>query len=131
MTELAASDSKNVPLIIKMMAESMENTDNRLQSIENAIRELAPKLGNTNTKLSETIATVSQLKNQIAENTENNAILKTWLNDMTMESVASIDANSDKVLVKKKNDGMLPADRVTAQAAKLNELKAQSVSKKQ
>jgi hypothetical protein len=130
MAELAASDSKNVPKIIKMMAESMENTDTRLQSIENAIRELAPKIGNMNTQVLETVNNISQLKKQIATTKDDTAVLKTWLNETTMESVAKIDANNDMVLVKKKNDGMLPNDRTAAKTAQVDELKQRSMAMK-
>ncbi|MBC8427300.1 MAG: hypothetical protein H8D97_00265 [Proteobacteria bacterium] len=113
--ELAASDNKNIPTIIKMLAESMENTDSRLQNIENAIRELAPKIGTMTTQLTDTVANSNRLKKQIAESREDTAVLKTWLNDMSMAKVAEIDSNSDMVLVKKKNDGMLPNDRKSQQ----------------
>lgn len=114
--ELAASDSKNIPTIIKMMAEAMENTNSRLSNIESAIRDLAGKVGNQGTTLSEIVGSVATLKKDNTQMKEDVAILNVWTGDKTTATVAQVQQD-DMILVteskkqKPKNDGMLPSKR--------------------
>ena len=107
MSDIAAlatngKDSReNTSIVIGMMAESLENTDNRLNNIENAIRDLAGKVGNQGAQLNETVATVATLKKDNTQLKEDVAILKSW------------DNNSEPIppTKKTKNDGKLPSAR--------------------
>jgi len=124
--KLAASDINNLPEIIRTITESLENTDDRLSKIENAIRELAPKIGNQNNQLAELANTVVSLKQQVKDGREDTVILKTWLNETTMRKVSEIDGTQDMVIVKKKNDGMLPSVRKDIKEQEITTLKTKA-----
>jgi hypothetical protein len=114
MAKLAAKNKKAIPNLIEMIATSLENTDNRLQSIENAIRKISTEYGGA-------IAEFNALKPSITAATEDVAILKVWLNDKTLSSVGEVQPTDQLVMVKQSvkpvNDGMLPADRKAALAS--------------
>jgi len=109
MSDIAAlatngKDSReNTSIVIGMMAESLENTDNRLNNIENAIRDLAGKVGAQGTQLAEVVGSVATLKKDNTTLKEDVAILKSW--DNNVESVPN------KQPKKTKNDGKLPSER--------------------
>jgi hypothetical protein len=121
MAELAAKNEEALPEVIGMMCEALENTDNRLETIENAIRELAPKISTHSAQLAEMV----NLKKQVKDANEEIKILKVWLDDKTMAKVSEVDANNDMVIVRKKNDGLLPNDRAALKAQEREEALAQ------
>jgi hypothetical protein len=114
MAKLAAKNKKSIPNLIEMIATSLENTDNRLVSIENAIRKISSEYGGP-------IAEFNALKPTIIEASEEISILKVWLNDKTLSSVGEVQPTDQLVMVKQVekpvNDGMLPADRKAALAS--------------
>jgi Ni2+-binding GTPase involved in maturation of urease and hydrogenase len=114
--ELAANNKENIPAIIKMMAEAMENTDQRLGSIENAIRDLAGKVGSANTQLAETVGSVATLKKDNTKLKEEVAILSVWTGDKAVTKTVANIQQDDMILVteaktKPKNDGLVPSER--------------------
>ena len=111
MAEIAARNNESIPELIGMFAESLENTNNRLENIENAIRELAPKVTANNTQMAEVMTAIGNLKTTTTKNSEEIKILKVWLDKKTLAKVSEIDAEKDMVIVHRKNDGMLPNDR--------------------
>ena len=94
MAKLASQNKSAIPEIIRMIAESLENSDGRFDNIEKVLRDIAPKIGAMTTQINELTNNINTLNNQIKSQAEEIAILKVWLNKTPDEPRPQLQKNS-------------------------------------